>query len=266
MKKLGLIALLTTVSLSAFAAEPCKYYLSVDLGWPTVLNGQYDYDSYATNFGQSDSSKLTKATLERQSRGLAPSISLGYGFNEYLRGEIGLDMAPKLKSTAFTYNLETREVGGRIGLAYDFNNSSPVTPFVFGSIGFVTAKAKIKPSNRADSTVLQAFFPSAKTQFYIQKAPSGTATGADAGDQNSESKTLGTFKLGVGFSIKASDMVAVELKYGLGARTNEWTPVKDLAISDVAATAQTNKDFVTKTLTLRRTMDHTASVGLRITF
>jgi len=261
MKKLTLVALLSTVSFSAFAAEPCKPYVSVNAGYSWGFNGKSTYTSY-NNF-TSTSPTYTRA-LGKQPKGMTASFIAGYAFNDAMRAEVGFDWNPKLKSTVNIFNLETQELGGHATVAYDFNNNTAVTPFLFGSLGFVSAEATIKASNRADSSTLNTGFAAGDT-FVLQSAPAGTAAVADIVSKKSGRKTLMTYKVGMGLAMKAGQGVDLEVRYGLGGKTQDWTPITDLAVSNASGTAATGTN-IAKTVTIKQMMDHSLTAGVRFTF
>jgi len=261
MIKLTLVALLTTISLSAFALETSKSYMSVNAGYSWGFNGKSVYTSY-NNF-TSNSPTSTRA-FTKQPEGMVTNINFGYGFNEAMRAEVGLDWNPKIKSTVSIFNLEVKEIGGHGTVAYDFNNNSPFTPFLYGSLGFVSAEATIKASNAQDSTVLKENYP-AGTSFYLQNAPGGTVNTTTIPFKKSDAKTLMTYKVGVGLSMKAGEGIDLEVRYGLGGKTQEWTPIQDLAVSATSGAAATGT-YVLKTLTVKSIMEHSLTAGLRFTF
>jgi outer membrane autotransporter protein len=262
MHKLTLVALLSTISFSAFAAEPCKPYVSVNAGYSWGFNGKSTYTSY-NNFAGSSSPTFTRS-LGKQPKGMTASFIAGYAFNDAMRTEVGFDWNPKMKSTLNFFNVETQELGGHATVAYDFNNNTAVTPFLFGSLGFVSAEATIKASNRADSSTLNTGFPSSAT-FLLQAAPAGVVAAADIVSKKSGRKTLMTYKVGMGLAMKAGQGVDLEVKYGLGGKTQDWTPITDLAVSGVAATAA-GGTYVAKSLTVKQMMDHSLTAGVRFTF
>jgi len=262
MKKLTLVALLSTVSFSAFAAEPCKPYVSVNAGYSWGFNGKSTYTSY-NNF-TSTSPTFTRA-LGKQPKGMTASFIAGYAFNDAMRAEVGFDWNPKLKSTVTIFNLETQELGGHATVAYDFNNNTAVTPFLFGSLGFVSAEATIKASNRADSSTLNQNYASTVTAFYLQAAPAGTVGTTTLDSKKSARKTLMTYKVGMGLAMKAGQGVDLEVRYGLGGKTQDWTPITDLAVSSVSGTAAADT-YVAKTVTIKQMMDHSLTAGVRFTF
>jgi len=266
MKKLSLIALLSTVSLSAFGADACKAYMSVNAGYSWGFNGKSTYTSYS-NF-PSASPTVTRS-LGKQPQGMTTSFIAGYAFNDAMRGEVGFDWNPKMKSTVNIFNLETKELGGHATVAYDFNNNTSVTPFVFGSLGFVSAQATIKPSNRNDSATLNTGY-AAGTNFYMYDSTNGQLAGTETklASKKSASKTIMTTTVGTGMDIEVSKGVNVEVRYGIGFKTQDWTPITNLMLDTAATTAAvaTATTLSAKSVTLKQLMNHSLTAGVRITF
>jgi len=267
MKKLSLIALLSTVSLSAFAVEPCKPYMSVNAGYAWGFNGKSTYTTYGANFIK-NSTKIYTTSFDKQPQGIITNINLGYGFNDAMRAEIGLDWNPKMKSTVNVFNLEVKEIGSHGTVAYDFNNNTAVTPFLFGSLGFVSAEATIKPSTNAESSMLSA--NAGIPPYYLYNTTDGNTTAASVSitSKKSATKTLMTYKVGMGLAMKAGQDIDLEVRYGLGGKTQSWTPITDLMVSTTAqGTAVTTADELSaRSVVLKNMMEHSVTAGVRFTF
>lgn len=266
MKKLSLIALLSTVSLSAFAVEPCKPYMSVNAGYAWGFNGKSTYESYAAF---TSTAKNYTSNFNKQSQGIITNINLGYGFNDAMRAEVGLDWNPKMRSTVNIFDLEVKEIGGHGTVAYDFNNNTAVTPFLYGSLGFVSAEATIKASNRNNSSVLNTDYASG-TNFYMYEDADGALTTASTSIpfKKSGTKTLMTYKVGMGLAMKAGQGIDLEVRYGLGGKTQEWTPITNLTLHTATppAGAVAATTLSAKSVVLKNMMEHSVTAGVRFTF
>jgi hypothetical protein len=266
MNKLSLIALLSTVSLSAFAVEPCKPYMSINGGYVWGFNTKSNYTTYAANFTFNGPNYVS--TLDKQARGMNASFIAGYGFNDAMRAEVGFDWAPKMKSTVNFYNLEVNEMGGHGTIAYDFNNNTAVTPFLFGSLGFVSSKAKITVSTVADSPMI-AQAPTGT--YYLYDSTDGTLAAAAIAieSKKTDRKTLMTYKVGMGLAMKAGQGVDLEVRYGLGGKPQEWTAIENLTLdtaNPTAAAVGTALPYSVKTAILKHMMEHSLTAGVRFTF
>jgi len=264
MKKLSLIALLSTISLSAFAVEPCKPYMSINAGYSWGFNGKSDFMMYDTPTGYFSTTQVYSFNLDKNPKGLITSVNFGYGFNDAMRAEVGLDWNPKMKSTIILFDVETKEIGGHGTVAYDFNNNTPVTPFLFGSLGFSSIKHTIKATSNKSSDWLSAYYHSGDT-YSLYDAPAGTAAASPSTSLSTSSKTLMTYKVGMGLSMKAGQGVDLEVRYGLGGKA-DFTPITDKSLKATPKFTTGVTNVVVKSMKVKKAMDHSLTAGVRFTF
>lgn len=259
-------------SASASALEPCKSYVKVEggysLGYNTKIDGKGVKDPVATTIAPTTlSGPLTKSAY-----GMISSVGLGYAFNDAMRGEISFNFNPNMRSTFRGLLIETRELGGDGTLIYDWNNNTPVTPFVFGSVGTMHIKSKIKTHLKSVDNTWNMQAADQLALVELTSAGAYTTTGTDKlltlkTSLSSKNKTLMTYKAGFGLSMKASDAVSIQLKYGVGGRL-KYTPIKDLSLVKIlsadaktAVAADVKNNLSITELRLKKQLDQSMTVG-----
>jgi len=255
-------AVSSLMAFSASAAEPCKAYIKLDMGYGL------SYNAHASGTGV-DSTDATKTTsvdnpLFKNQRGMIGSASVGYAFNDAMRSEVSINFNPKMKSEMVNFAIETREIGGGAKILYDFNNTTSVTPFLFGGLGASNIKPKIKVAN--NGTPLEANATRVLKSLDADNKPAGT--NLDSIDM--KAKTVMTYQGGFGLAFKLSDMMNVDLTYGIGSKNNyvvmtdvvSGTSVPGASAADPAVF--TAVDTV-KEMKIKKQMDQSLSLGFRFT-
>lgn len=220
-KKLNyfLVAASTLITTASFAAEPCKAYVRLDLGYGLAGGTKAHGPAFHDNVDGALVEYQYDAGLDRDQHGMIGDLAVGYAFNDAMRAEVSFDFKPKMIAKAYSFKVETEEYGGTARVLYDFNNNTSVTPFVFGGLGAVNIKPKIKPH------VAQMFGDLGTA--YIGKINDDGTTVKDA-DGNiptyssikMSSKTVMTYQAGFGLAFKATDDISIDLTYGLGGKTD----------------------------------------------
>ena len=256
------VQLITAVacSLAAFsasAAEPCKAYVKLDLGYGFTTNTRAVGSVW-------DTSKTPTAILNvdqnlyKNGGGIATAAGVGYAFNDALRAEVLVDFKPKMKSYGDVFVVETRELGGAVRLAYDFNNNTPVTPFIFGQLGASNVKPKVKPYI-SDASQVNA----GDTQFVAQIDDKGGITGTKSSSLEMKAKTVMTYQGGFGLSVKGSDIMNVDLTYGIGGKSS-FDAITNTAFTNATGIGTTTTEKI-KNLRFKKQMDQSLTLGFRFT-
>lgn len=253
------VQLITAVacSLAAFsasAAEPCKAYVKLDLGYGFTTNTR----AVGSVFNTDKSIQNVDQNLYKNGGGIATAAGIGYAFNDALRAEVLVDFKPKMKSYGDVFVVETRELGGSVRLAYDFNNNTPVTPFIFGQLGASNVKPKVKPY-LSDASQAKA----GDTQSVVQIDDKGGITGTKSSSLDMKAKTVMTYQGGFGLSVKGSDIMNVDLTYGVGSKSG-YNAVTNTAIVNTAGGTDTTLDSI-QNLKFKKQIDQSLTLGFRFT-
>jgi len=179
-----------------------------------------------------------------------------------MRAEILLDFKPKMKSSVDGLEVDTRELGANARVLYDFNNNTPVTPFIFGSLGVSSIKPKVKPDLKSAPLTDGA---TTRVIYAIDDAK-GTPVGSNVTSISQKSKTVMTYGVGGGLSFKASDVMNVDFTYGV-AKKGSFVAMKDVGIADEDANASDAKKSVAciQNSKFKKQLDQSLTIGLRFT-
>lgn len=271
--------------LSAAAAEPCKAYVKFDGGYGMSSNAKLNADSTVLQDKSDANTKFFAGTtngdtlLSKQSRGMIGSAGVGYAFNDAMRAEVSFNFAPKMKSETERFSIETRELGGSAKLAYDFNNNTAVTPFVFAEVGAMNIRPEIKVNPNMKATAANDIF--ALTEIakwdaaYGENGTSKQYLSKPVSSSKQKSKTALVYKGGFGLSFKASDQVNVDLTYGVGSRAS-YVLMSNLGSGDVgkesdkmpiqAVDFKNSKGFnAIKEGKIKSQVDQSLTIGVRFT-
>jgi len=255
------------MAFSASAAEPCKAYVKLDLGYAKTYGIRTSGSTWSTPTSGSANvaTAFDSQSLYKDPRGFIGAAAVGYAFNDAMRGEVALDFKPSMKSSSQGVEIDTRELGGSVRLLYDFNNNTPVTPFIFGSLGASNIKPKNKPDN--DSALLA--IGSTRSLATINDT-TGVITSTTSLDSVSQkAKTVMTYQGGFGLSFKGSDIMNVDLTYGVGSKGN-FVAVKDIAVIDTTAAVGSvpgvpTTETAIQSLTFKKQFDQSLTIGFRFT-
>lgn len=254
------VQLITAVacSLAAFsasAAEPCKAYVKLDLGYGFTTNTR----ATGSTFKGTDVLNID-SPLYKNGGGLATAAGVGYAFNDALRAEVLLDFKPKMKSYGDVFVVETRELGGSVRLAYDFNNNTPVTPFVFGQLGATNVKPKVKPYLSVSNSDVKA----GDTQSVAQIDENGAIIATTkASSLEMKAKTVMTYQGGFGLSVKGSDIMNVDLTYGIGGKSG-FNAVTNTAVVNTSGGQDKALESI-QNLKFKKQIDQSLTLGFRFT-
>ena len=269
-KKLNyiLVAASTLLATSTFAAEPCKAYVKLDLGY-SLSSGTKAYGPALVENNGTLVGYQAYSSLDVDQRGMIGDLAVGYAFNDAMRAEVSFDFKPNMKSYADTYAVQSQQLGGSARLLYDFNNNTSVTPFVFGGLGALNIKPTVKPfltqDLRKDGTP------------YVAQINLDGSLKQDANNNiftysslNMPSKTVMTYQTGFGLAFKASEEVSIDLTYGLGGQTSYQTLV-NTAVFAVAPGDTINELNANGTvekfqqIKFKNQMDQSLTLGVRFT-
>jgi opacity protein-like surface antigen len=195
--------------------------------------------------------------LDRQPKGLLSNINLGYKINHCTRVELGLDYNPNFTSTAYFFDYKHEELGGHANFIRDFNSTGSMTPFIFGSLGYMRANTTLKPTIADHSEQTRGWDPSS-TASSIQRSPGGVPDGVDLTSVDLGGRNILSYKIGAGADFKMTDKVSFQVKYSLGMREG-FTKFQD--ISDVTLGWLYTKEEIVK-----NQFDHALTVGVRMNF
>jgi len=271
-KNFLLIAISSLVATYSFAAEPCKAYVRLDLGYGLSSGTK----AYGTQF-EDNNGTLVKSesysSLDQDERGMIGDLAVGYAFNDAMRAEVSFDFKPKMLAYGQTYKVETQQLGGSARLLYDFNNNTPVTPFVFGGLGAIDIKPTIKPFITSDLSgdgkpYITKILDTPGQEGQLEKDDSNKIATYSA--LNMPSKTVMTYQAGFGLAFKASEQVAIDFIYGLGGKTNYQVLVntgtfaikEDQEITEANAGASVERF---KQLQFKNQLDQSFTLGVRFT-
>lgn len=268
-KKLNyfLVAASTLLSTASFAAEPCKAYVRLDLGYG-LASGTKAYGPAFYKNADTLVAYQYSAGLDRDQYGMVGDLAVGYAFNDAMRAEVSFDFKPKMIAKAYSFKVETEEYGGTARVLYDFNNNTSITPFVFGGLGAINIKPKIKPH------AAQMF--GAEGTPYIGTINDDGSLIKDA-DGNiithssltMSSKTVMTYQAGFGLAFKATDDISIDLTYGLGGKT-DYKVLNNVATlvvpSNTPIKEENNVDKNRfKEIKFKNQMDQSLTLGVRFT-
>lgn len=262
------------IAASASAAEACKPYVKLDLGYGVSSATRLKGDIFVPGTPATKSSY--ESQLYKNQRGMIGAAGVGYAFNDAMRAEVSFDFRPKMKSHSNVFAVETRELGGSAKVAYDFNNTTPVTPFVFASMGASNVRPKLKPY--ASPGVLTSSEPGYLTFASIKD------NGEYVKDSNGnilthqsvsvKSKTVVTYGGGFGLSLKGSEGINIDLTYGIGGKGN-YAVASNLATLRVASSSTPSAGNVTEAsiknqalihqLKFKNQMEQSLTLGVRFT-
>lgn len=267
LKILGLTCA-SMIAISGNAAEACKAYIKLDLGQGFSSNTRVYGSLIKPSSGGVITISRYSSGLDKDQNGMIGDLAVGYAFNDAMRGEVSFDFKPKMVAHGYNFNLETQEYGGSARVLYDFNNNTAVTPFVFGGLGAVNIKPKVKPF--ASGLTREYGVP------YIGQINSDGTYKTDTDGKivtysslKMPSKTVMTYQAGVGLSLKASEQISIDLTYGLGGKTNYQVLVNTAAFSIPAGSDITPANAKVKTnfkqLKFKNQMDQSLTLGVRFT-
>lgn len=140
MKKIFLLALAATALTSHAEAGPVNYskpYLKGGIG--------YAQQHYVVE---------GKTSTKFKGKGLAGVIGWGYSWQNNLRGELEIYMDNGILGSGYVgqtkYKSEIKTYAGLVNVAYDFNNSSQVTPFLMAGIGYGKNRFEVHGGNTSN--------------------------------------------------------------------------------------------------------------------
>lgn len=253
------VQLITAVacSLAAFsasAAEPCKAYVKLDLGYGFSTNKRFSGANFIVQ--QNASIQGFDVAPDKNGRGMIGYAGVGYAFNDALRAEVLFDFKPKMKAYGKSFLVETRELGGAVRVAYDFNNNTPVIPFIFGQLGASNVKPKVKPYVSGLNSGVGAI--DGITGDYLSNPPVLSQS------LNMKAKTVMTYQGGFGLSVKGSDIMNVDLTYGIGGKSS-FDAITNTAVMNSTTGAETPTAEKIKNLRFKKQMDQSLTLGFRFT-
>jgi len=273
MKKIQIqlmVAVATSlIAFSASAAEPCKAYVKLDLGYAKTFGTRASGTGFAETQGATTSSTIAfeSAPLYKDPRGFIGAAGVGYAFNDAMRGEVVLDFRPNMKSSLQGIAVETRELGGSVRLLYDFNNNTPVTPFVFGSLG----ASNIKPKNKPDTaSAALAATTDTRTLITVDDTTGAVTSTTALTSVSQKAKTVMTYQGGFGLSFKGSDIMNVDLTYGIGSK-GTFVAIKDVGYedskkSDGGSAPETSTEAQSfQSVSYKKQLDQSLTIGFRFT-
>ncbi len=266
------IFFISLASLSAHAAEGCKAYVRLDLGYSMASGTKVSGPGFLVTDSSIPPSILPMShnfSLDRNPRGIIGDLAVGYYFNDAMRGEISFDFKPKIIAQSLTFESETQEYGGSARVLYDFNNNTSVTPFVFGGLGAMNIKPKINP-------FVIKMFKEPYTQAYLTHINDDGSLKTNATNQvitysslKMPSKIVMTYQAGFGLAFKASEEVSIDLTYSLGGKTDYQVLVNTGSAIAPAGTAFTESQITNedrfKQLKFKNQMNQSLTIGLRFT-
>jgi len=264
-KQIQLLAVVASslMAFSASAAEPCKAYVKIDMGYGLSYNAHAS-GTGVDGKGGAETTSIDNPLFKNQ-RGMIGSASVGYAFNDAMRSEVSLNFNPKMKSEMVNFAIETREIGGSAKILYDFNNTTSVTPFLFGGLGASSVKPTIKVANNGTAPAAGSI-----RVLTVLGADDNNPTGPASTSVDMKAKTVMTYQGGFGLAFKLSDMMNVDLTYGVGSK-NAYVAMSNIG-SGIIAQAEgsvttptfTNREAV-KEIKIKKQMDQSLSLGFRFT-
>jgi opacity protein-like surface antigen len=263
----ALVAFSTLLTTLSFAAEPCKAYVRVDMGYGFASGTKAKGPALHKN-GDKDIEYQYNAGLDKDQRGMVGDIAVGYAFNDAMRGEVSFDFKPKMTAKAYNFKVETEEYGGSAKVLYDFNNNTSVTPFVFGGLGAMSIKPKVKPHTAVMlGTFGTPYLGQINNDNTLMKEADGKIKTFPSIKMSS--KTVMTYQAGFGLAFKATEDISIDLTYGLGGKTdyrvlnNVATLVvpKDVEIKEENGVV---KDKL-KEIKFKNQLDQSLTLGIRFT-
>ena len=260
--KLLLAATASLVAFSASAVEPCKPYITADVGYSIGTNTQANRVSYPQDLASMTTTSYSSA-FYKQSQGFIGAIGLGYGFNPNMRAEVNLDFRPNMMAQTSGFAVKTQEFGGSGTVIYDFVNTSSVTPFVFGGLGAMNIKSTIKTNLKSVPTTFDIVtYPTLNIVAIDATGTLPTLGSTSILPVSQQDKTVMTYKAGFGLAMKASDQLSVQLKYAVSGKQN-YTVAKDIALISYNGTFNnaTGGLVPLKTLAVKNAMDQAVTVG-----
>ncbi len=248
----------------ASAAEPCKAYVKMDLGYAKTFNTRITAIGLVPDgtSGKVKSQAIYNQPLYKDPNGLVILAGAGYAFNDAMRAEILLDFKPKMKSYDHGIEIDTREIGGNARVLYDFNNNTPVTPFIFGSLGATS----VKPKNKPDVKSLPLTDVTAVGRVVATVSTDGTTVTAapNLKSISQKSKTVMTYGVGGGLSFKTSDVMHIDFTYGVAKKGNVVT-ITNFGIADIDSKGATINAAGVQTAKFKKQLDQSLTIGLRFT-
>lgn len=258
------------IAFSASAAEPCKAYVKLDLGYAKTFGTRTSGAKFSSGQGATTTSTAVafeSLPLYKDPRGFIGAAGVGYAFNDAMRGEVVLDFRPNMKSSFDGIAVETRELGGSVRLLYDFNNNTPVTPFVFGSLG----ASNIKPKNKPDtSSAALAATTDTRTLVTVNDTTGAVTSTTALTSVSQKAKTVMTYQGGFGLSFKGSDIMNVDLTYGIGSK-GTFVAIKDVGYEDSAkadggSAPETSTNTTSyQSVSYKKQLDQSLTIGFRFT-
>jgi len=248
------------MAFSASAAEPCKAYVKMDLGYAKTLNTRSSGVAFIPDDkGAPVAQSFYNKPLYKDPRGLALLAGAGYAFNDAMRAEMLLGFKPKMKSSDSGLEVDTRELGADARVLYDFNNNTPVTPFIFGSLGVSSIKPKVKP----DLKSLPLTDGATKRVVYVID-DQGKEVGNDAVSLSQKSKTVMTYGVGGGLSFKTSDVMNIDFTYGMAKKGN-FNAMKNVGVADKDDASAVKNSGGNQSAKFKKQVDQSVTIGLRFT-
>jgi len=192
---------------AASAEQKQGFYLGAGVGYGISTGGSI------VGTKTTQATPHVESTVDRgfykNGKGINTELEAGYNFADFRAGVV-VNYAPKMKRKADLAQLENRELGGSLRVAYDFETNCELKPFVFGDVGAVRVKAKIKPYQSPEQTASEEVFGTVGADATV--APTNQVTSID-----SKAKTV--FKYGAGFGLGYEvERCRIDLTYGIGRK------------------------------------------------
>jgi len=304
MKK-NLITALSAAAVSfgfianACAVEPCKFYFKAEGAYTIGLKNKM-----STNAGSNTNSVSTATAAapffaagnQNDVQPKDPKYQLGGSFG----GGIGYNITDALRTDLtvryITSNAKTKKsltslekepwyvkrsgVEALVNITYDFNNSSPFTPFITGGIGMNNTKTNFVFNNYGDVAQSKVVLANAASVAAYKNAINGFkgSSSSIANDVSSiKRKTSFAYQAGAGVAYEISQGVYIDVAYKLSGIPKSGA-IEDFRVTYVTngtgqntgADAANALGGTTTTATTgvqtKQTLQHNIVAGLRVEF
>lgn len=247
-------ALAAVMPFAASAEQKQGFYLGAGVGYGISTGGSL----IGTTKDQNAAAEVAPSTVDRgfykNGEGMNTEVEAGYNFADFRAGVV-VNYAPKMKRKADLAQLENRELGGSLRVAYDFETNCELKPFVFGDVGAVRVKAKIKPYQSPEQKASDEVFGTVGADATV--APTNQVTSID-----SKAKTV--FKYGAGFGLGYEvERCRIDLTYGIGRKAQYALDQIPVAQNTSAAGAAANWVGQNINVKVKNAIDHSLSLGLK---
>lgn len=140
MKKLIIASALIAVAASASAkttvSDQSRYYVKGSVGYAQSKN----------NLSAQEKGHVLES-ISKKGKGFVGAVGFGYNLSPNVRSEVEFLFDDGLKARkAFAdgqSSMQVKRYAGLVNFAYDFKNTSRVTPFVMGGVGYAKNKLKM---------------------------------------------------------------------------------------------------------------------------